>query len=44
MYLKNFAHRVIWMRDGKISRIEVIPEEKRRRAFDDLQAKIAMVW
>jgi hypothetical protein len=43
MYLKNFAHRVIWMRDGKIAKIETISALKRERAYQDLQAKIAVV-
>lgn len=24
--LKNFADRIIWMRDGKIQRIEIVPK------------------
>jgi putative ABC transport system ATP-binding protein len=34
--LKNFADRVIWMRDGKIMRLEVIPEEIRQERYGQL--------
>merc|ERR1712059_227075 len=34
--LKNFADRVIWMRDGKIMRLEVIPEEIRQQRHEQL--------
>jgi len=27
--LKSFADRIIWMRDGKIQRIETVPAEKK---------------
>jgi len=36
MYLKNFAERVVWMRDGKIQKIEKISKKKREEAFRDL--------
>ena len=36
IYLKNFAHRVIWMRDGKISKIETISERAREEALKQL--------
>lgn len=31
--LKNFADRIIWMRDGKIQRIENVPKEKKTEAI-----------
>jgi putative ABC transport system ATP-binding protein len=34
--LKNFADRVIWMRDGKIMRLEVIPEDIREQRHEQL--------
>jgi putative ABC transport system ATP-binding protein len=34
--LKNFADRVIWMRDGKIARMEAVPKEKKQEAMDKL--------
>ena len=40
MYLKNFADRVIWMRDGKIAKIETISEERQTEAIADLRQKI----
>ena len=43
MYLKNFAHRVVWMRDGKIAKIETISTDQRKRALDDLRMKILLV-
>lgn len=34
VHLKNFADRIIWMRDGKIQRIELVsPEKKKVRLF-----------
>eukprot|EP00742_Colponemidia_sp_Colp-10_P006441 GILJ01006900.1.p1 GENE.GILJ01006900.1~~GILJ01006900.1.p1 ORF type:complete len:384 (-),score=56.67 GILJ01006900.1:303-1454(-) len=38
--LKNFAHRVIRMVDGKINRIDSIPEESRRNKYMELLAMI----
>jgi len=29
--LKNFADRVVWMRDGKIIKVENISENKRKK-------------
>lgn len=43
MYLKNFAHRVVWMRDGKIVKIEEISQEKQQHALKDLHLKILAV-
>ncbi|EPZ36010.1 hypothetical protein O9G_005799 [Rozella allomycis CSF55] len=40
VYLKNFAHRVVYMRDGKISKDELIPTEVRKLAFSDLGERI----
>jgi len=34
--LKNFADRVIWMRDGKIMRLEIIPKEVREMRLKQL--------
>jgi len=34
--LKNFANRVIWMRDGKIQHLEVISKEKRQKRIAEL--------
>jgi len=31
--LKNFADRIIWMRDGKIQRIEIVPKDKKVEAI-----------
>jgi putative ABC transport system ATP-binding protein len=31
--LKNFADRVVWMRDGKIQRIEKVPTWKKEEAI-----------
>jgi len=39
--LKNFANRVIWMRDGKIQRVETIPEEKRTVQLEELSKKLS---
>jgi len=40
--LKNFADRIIWMRDGKIQRIEIVPKHKKqetiRKLNEDLEA------
>jgi len=40
--LKNYADRIIWMRDGKIQRIEVVPKSRKvdaiRRTDDELAA------
>ena len=40
VYLKNFAHRVIYMRDGKIAREERISHEKRQAALAQLRDEI----
>jgi len=39
--LKNYANRVIWMRDGKIQRIEIIPEERRNAQLEELKQKLS---
>jgi len=31
--LKNFADRIIWMRDGKIQRIEIVNRDKKAEAI-----------
>ncbi|KAI8587647.1 P-loop containing nucleoside triphosphate hydrolase protein [Geranomyces variabilis] len=41
VYLKNFAHRVVYMRDGKIHRVEMTRSQKRKEALEELEAKIA---
>ena len=38
MYLKNYASRVFYMRDGKLQRIERIPAAKRAEAFAEVEA------
>jgi len=35
--LKNFANRVIWMRDGKIQNVETISEKRRRNRVQQLE-------
>lgn len=35
--LKYFADRVIWLRDGKIHRVELVPEEKKREQIQKLE-------
>jgi len=35
--LKNFANRVIWMRDGKIQNVEKISERRQQQRREDLQ-------
>ena len=40
VYLKNFASKVITLRDGKISKEEIIPKESRTAAIDDLLMKL----
>jgi len=35
--IKNFAHRVIWMRDGKIQNVEKISEKRRKERFQKLE-------
>lgn len=40
MYLKNFAHRVIWMRDGKVAKIEAIGQACRDRAMLELKRQL----
>jgi len=40
-YLKNFADKVVWMRDGKVGRVEHIPAEKKEAALQELRSYIA---
>ena len=40
VYLKNFCHRIIYMRDGKVAKIEIVPKHKRQEAFNDLNLAI----
>ena len=41
VYLKNFCHRIIYIRDGKIGRIEKVPKVKRDAALVELFKKIS---
>jgi len=41
--LKSFADRVIWMRDGKIQRIETMPTWKKEEAIAKLDAQLKEV-
>jgi len=34
--LKYFADKVIWLRDGKIQRIEIVSKEKKRETLEQL--------
>jgi len=43
VYLKNFANRVVYMRDGKIAGIENITETGRQSAYRELKDKIQKV-
>ena len=38
--IKFFSDRVIWLRDGKIQRIEVVSAEKRQESVDKLNAQL----
>jgi len=38
--LKNFADRIIWMRDGKIQRIEVVPKSRKLEAIQKVEETI----
>jgi len=38
--MKFFADRVIWLRDGKIQRIEAVQESKRKETLDKLNEKL----
>jgi putative ABC transport system ATP-binding protein len=38
--MKFFADRVIWLRDGKIQRIEVVSEEKKNETITKLSDKL----
>ncbi|KPI83314.1 putative ABC transporter [Leptomonas seymouri] len=37
VYMKQYAHRVIYIRDGKVHSTEAVHEDVRRRAWKDLQ-------
>lgn len=41
--LKNFADRIIWMRDGKIQRIEMVPRWKREEAIKKVEEDLAAI-
>jgi ABC-type methionine transport system ATPase subunit len=38
--MKFFADRVIWLRDGKIQRIEAVQESKKKETLDKLNEKL----
>jgi len=38
--LKYFADRIIWLRDGKIQRIEHVSERKRKETMDNLHKEL----
>jgi ABC-type nitrate/sulfonate/bicarbonate transport system ATPase subunit len=38
--LKNFADRIVWMRDGKIVRVETVHPKMKMERFDELDAEI----
>jgi putative ABC transport system ATP-binding protein len=38
--LKNLSDRVIWMRDGKILKTEIVSEEKRQKKLNELDEEI----
>ncbi|KAJ3089127.1 ABC transporter AbcH.1 [Quaeritorhiza haematococci] len=40
VYLKNFCHKVVYLRDGKLSKVEMVPAERREMALRDLEAKL----
>lgn len=37
VYMKQYAHRVIYIRDGKVNNTETVHEDVRRRAWSELQ-------
>jgi len=41
--LKNFADRVVWMRDGKIQRIEVVPKHKKEEAIKKVTDELEQI-
>ncbi len=41
--LKNFADRIIWMRDGKIQRIEIVDKRKKEEAIRNTQNELAEI-
>jgi ABC-type methionine transport system ATPase subunit len=43
MYLKNFANRIVWIRDGKLAKVEIVPAEVRRKAIIDLRNKLEQI-
>jgi len=38
--LKNFADRIIWMRDGKIQRIEIVDKQRKQEAIEKVEEEI----
>ena len=42
--LKFFADRIIWLRDGKIQRVETVGARKQQEAYDGLYADLVVRW
>jgi len=40
--LKNFADRILWMRDGKVQRTEIVPQWKREEAIRKVEEDLAL--
>ncbi|KAJ1504207.1 ABC transporter AbcH.1 [Coelomomyces lativittatus] len=40
IYLKNFAHRVLWLRDGKLVKEEIVSPTRRSQALQDLYSDL----
>jgi ABC-type methionine transport system ATPase subunit len=34
--IKHFSDRVLWMRDGKLQRVEIVAQTKRTEAYENL--------
>lgn len=43
VYLKNFCHRVVYMRDGKVARIEKVSQRRRDNALAELERKMVKI-
>ncbi len=43
VYLKNFCHRVVYMRDGKVARIEKVSQRRRENAVAELEKKMVKI-
>ena len=42
--LKFFADRIIWMRDGKIQRVETVLEKKREEVYQELERDVKVIF